>query len=260
MQRIIPSVARYSGPMIASRIAASTPLNQQPMIPNVPFQQNRIIEPPIPSSSSFPGVNNPIHLPTVDKPVKVYSFPTPDKVVMEAPTILNLIIEKIEPVQPITPINDPNRNVVIPVYAGPRMLTIRRKKMKKHKRRKRFDRDYFKYQKYHRQKKIKAEKLFRAKMNEMMQTLETFDPMEHVKSTIQRAKQEWSTNLTVSGKKKYPHWSELMALEELYGIEPNDYIEKSAGLPDEEIAHQIAQKRQEYLLKYSLKPKSDKTS
>ena len=72
------------------------------------------------------------------------------------------------------------------MVAGPRMLTIRRKKMKKHKRRKRFDRDYFKYQKYHRQKKIKAEKVFRARMNELMKTLENFDPLEHVNDTIKR--------------------------------------------------------------------------
>ena len=72
------------------------------------------------------------------------------------------------------------------MIAGPRMLTIRRRKMKKHKRRKRRKRDYFQYQKFHRKKKVLAEKVFRAQMNDLMKTLETFDPMEHVKSTIKR--------------------------------------------------------------------------
>ncbi|KAE9548734.1 hypothetical protein FO519_008053 [Halicephalobus sp. NKZ332] len=195
----------------------STPLNQQPAVPSVPYKYEKVIEVPSPSSSSFPGGINPIYLPSVEKPVKVYSFPTPDKVVMEAPTILSLIIEKVEPTKPV-------------------------------------------YQKFHRKKKVLAEKVFRARMNDLMKTLETFDPMDHVKSTIQRAKQEWSVNLAPSGKKKYPHWSELMDLEELYGVEKSDYIDKRAGLPDEETAQKIAQKRKEYLIKYSLNPKSEKPS
>uniref|UniRef100_A0AC35GL47 Mitochondrial mRNA-processing protein COX24 C-terminal domain-containing protein n=1 Tax=Panagrolaimus sp. PS1159 TaxID=55785 RepID=A0AC35GL47_9BILA len=199
----------------------------------------------------------PIYCPTAQRPVKVYSFPTPNKVIIEAPTILSLLIEKVEPLTSIVPVVDPNQSNKLPMIAGPRMLTIRRKKMKKHKRRKRFDRDWFKYQKYHRQKKIKAEKVFRARMNDLMKTLETFDPMEHVKDTIKRAKREWSTDLTPSGKKKYPHWSELMTLEELYNVEKSDYIDKRAGLPNEEDAQQIAQLRQKYDLLYSRKTKVD---
>uniref|UniRef100_A0A7E4VQX2 Nucleolar protein 16 n=1 Tax=Panagrellus redivivus TaxID=6233 RepID=A0A7E4VQX2_PANRE len=151
----------------------------------------------------------------------------------------------------MAPMVDPTSSKIVPLIAGPRMLTIRRKKMKKHKRRKRFDRDYFKYQKYHRQKKLKAEKVFRVRMNEMMKTLESFDPMEHVQDTIKRAQRQWSTDLTPSGKKKYPHWSELMALEELYDVPKDDYIDKRAGLPSEEDAQKIAHLRKQYELKYS---------
>ena len=43
----------------------------------------------------------PLYCPTLEKPVKVYSFPTPDKVIMEAPTIISLIIEKVEPTKPV---------------------------------------------------------------------------------------------------------------------------------------------------------------
>jgi len=260
MQRIISPVVRQTGRIISSKISASTPVGQQPSVPCVPYKYDRIIEAPSPSSSSFPGIINPVYLPSMEKPVKVYSFPTPDKVVMEAPTILNLIIEKVEPTKPLVPLTDPKNSTITPMMAGPRMLTIRRKKMKKHKRRKRRKRDYFQYQKFHRKKKVLAEKVFRARMNELMKTLETFDPMEHIQSTIKRAKQEWSVNLAPSGKKKYPHWSKLMTLEELYGIEKSDYIDKRAGLPDEETAQKIAQKRKEYLMKYSLNSKSDKSS
>lgn len=48
---------------------------------------------------------------------------------------------------------DSNKGAII---AGPRMLTIRRKKMKKHKRRKRYFRDLHKYNTYHRRKKAKV--------------------------------------------------------------------------------------------------------
>lgn len=84
------------------------------------------------------------------------------------------------------PVVDPNQSAILPMYAGVRMLTIRRKKMKKHKRRKREDRDWFKYQKYHKQKKMKAEKVFRARMNDLMKDLQAFDPMEHVTNTIKK--------------------------------------------------------------------------
>jgi hypothetical protein len=215
-----------------------------------PFKQAR--------SPVLPGNIQPLYCPTIQRPVKVYSFPTPDKVIVEAPTILSLIIEKVEPLKPVAPIVDPSQSNILPMIAGPRMLTIRRKKMKKHKRKKRFDRDWFKYQKYHRQKKMKAEKIFRVRMNDLMKTLETFDPMEHVADTIKRAKREWSNDLTPAGKKKYPHWHELMTLEELYDIEKSDYIDKRAGLANEEDSQQIEQLGKKYNLQYSRKTVMDK--
>lgn len=54
------------------------------------------------------------------------------------------------------PLRLPQQSSMEEIFAGERMLKIRRHKMRKHKRRKRYDRDYFKYQKYHRQKKAKV--------------------------------------------------------------------------------------------------------
>ena len=48
-----------------------------------------------------------------------------------------------------------------------------------------------------------------------------------------------------------------MTLEELYNVEKDDYIDKRAGLANEEDAQQIAQLRQKYILQYSRKVKSD---
>lgn len=146
------------------------------------------------------------------------------------------------------------------------MLVIRRKKMKKHKRRKRYKRDHFKVQKYHQQKKMKvssfvvfrlhsfdlqAETLFRERMNAMIHELETFDPLEHVKDTIRRAKREWEVSLVPSGRKKYPHWSEMMSLEELYGLPPDDHIDKTAGRPSPEDQAEIEQRRADYFKRYT---------
>lgn len=49
-----------------------------------------------------------------------------------------------------------------------------------------------------------------------------------------------------SGRKKYPHWSTLMSIEELYGIPPGTYIDKNAGLPDEEDEERIRKLKIKY--------------
>ncbi|KAI6200188.1 hypothetical protein M3Y96_00706400 [Aphelenchoides besseyi] len=142
-------------------------------------------------------------------------------------------------------------------HASNNMLVIRRKKMKKHKRRKRYKRDYFKYQKNHQQKKLKAETLFRQRMNAMIQELETFDPLEHVKDTMRRAKREWSVSLVPSGRKKYPHWSEMMSFEELYSLPPSDYIDKKSGRPTPEEQAKITELRRDYFKRYVRKSSSE---
>ncbi|KAI6236670.1 hypothetical protein M3Y95_00182300 [Aphelenchoides besseyi] len=142
-------------------------------------------------------------------------------------------------------------------HASNNMLVIRRKKMKKHKRRKRYKRDYFKYQKNHQQKKLKAETLFRQRMNAMIQELETFDPLEHVKDTMRRAKREWSVSLVPSGRKRHPHWSEMMSFEELYSLPPSDYIDKKSGRPTPEEQAKIRELRRDYFKRYVRKSTSE---
>ncbi|CAD5215493.1 unnamed protein product [Bursaphelenchus xylophilus] len=209
-----------------------------------------IAPPPIPLS-----IPNEDHVKTQIKILppahnKVYCFPTPDKYAMELPTLKSLILDKSDPQNLNLRIEEPTSNKA-PLIAGPRMLTIRRKKMKKHKRIKRYHRDYFKYQTHHRKKKAKAEALFRQRMHEIMDELHSFDPLEHVKDTIARAQREWNTSLAESGRKKYPHWSQLMSLEELYGLPKITHIEKHFGYPTPEDEPKIGQLRKEYFKKYT---------
>jgi len=191
--------------------------------------------------------------------VKTYTFPTPEKFAIKVPTIESILLEKTEPLSLVIPLIEPHSDKP-ELIAGPRMLVIRRKKMNKHKRRKRFKRDYFKYQTYHQAKKAKAEKIFRQKMGEMINDLNTFDPLEHVKDTMRRARREWTNSLAVSGRKKYPHWSELMQLEELYGLEKDVFIYKKCGRPSPEDEAQIQRLRVDYFAKYTRKGRTSEES
>ncbi|KAK0390372.1 hypothetical protein QR680_019328 [Steinernema hermaphroditum] len=199
-----------------------------------------------------PTATNDMLLPPSLRSPQIYTFPTLERIQkIEAPAPGNLEpIEKLDPIVQRSPVVDPNAGTVAPMIAAPRLLTIRRKKMKKHKRKKRYDRDYFKYAKYHREKKLRAEREFRARMKDILNELETFNPMDYVNDTIRSAKREWSTKIAPSSKKLYPHWSQLVSLEELYGLEKSDYIDKRAGLPTEEDREQIARLKEEYRKKY----------
>lgn len=53
-----------------------------------------------------------------------------------------------------------------------------------------------------------------------------------------------------TGRKKYPHWSQLMTIEELFAVDAGDHIDKRAGLPNEEDAAKLAALKAEYLKKY----------
>uniref|UniRef100_A0A915BDC4 Mitochondrial mRNA-processing protein COX24 C-terminal domain-containing protein n=1 Tax=Parascaris univalens TaxID=6257 RepID=A0A915BDC4_PARUN len=189
-----------------------------------------------------------LHLPGSNRSPRVYTFPAAIQKSMQAPApFLQQLIEKFDPTINKTPIEaPPTSNASTAIYAAPRLLTIRRKKMKKHKRRKRYDRDFFKYAKYHREKKLKAEKAFRARMKGLLAELNAFSAENYVKDVIQRAKREWTTEMAPSGRKLYPHWSSLMSLEELYGLPKSDYIDKRAGLPGEEDKEKIRQLRIDY--------------
>lgn len=57
-------------------------------------------------------------------------------------------------------------------------------------------------------------------------------------------------DISLSGRRKYPHWSTLITLEELYGLPQTDYIVKEAGLAGEEDREKIRQLKKEYDLKY----------
>ncbi|VDN26237.1 unnamed protein product [Gongylonema pulchrum] len=167
----------------------------------------------------------------------VFTFPSANRQPLRVPSLL-------------VPLKAPQHSPPIEKFVGPRMLKIRRHKMIKHKRRKRYDRDYFKYQKYHRKKKEKAENLFRERMQKMMDEYRTFDPEQYVKDIIARAKQDVTKDVAPSGRRKYPHWSTVITLEELYGLPPSDYIDKNAGLPGEEDRDKIRQLKKDYEERY----------
>jgi len=132
-----------------------------------------------------------------------------------------------------------------------RMLDIRRHKMLKHKRKKRWQRDHFERGKRQLQKKMKSEVIFRARMKEITEELNTFDAMTYVKDIIEKAEKEWSLTVAPSGRKKHPHWSQMMSLEEVYGVDASLHIDKRSGFPTPEDKAKIAQLKEEYLEKYS---------
>jgi len=133
-----------------------------------------------------------------------------------------------------------------------RMLQIKRHKMRKHKRLKRWKRDHYKYQAYHREKKAKAERAHRERMANILNELKTFDPEAYVKDVILRAKREWHHELTPSGRKIHPHWSTLMSIEELYGLEEDDHIDKRSGLPSPEDEEKIRQLKTDFAMRFRL--------
>ena len=56
-----------------------------------------------------------------------------------------------------------------------------------------------------------------------------------------------------SGRRRYPHWSTLMSLEELFGIEKDDHIDKRYGLPTLEERPLIDKFREDYHKSYIVK-------
>jgi len=193
----------------------------------------------------------PIELPTVSKTPTVYSFPTLIKYALDMPSVVSSLLEKADPMINIVPLMDPDRWRAVPLIAGPRLITIRRKKMRKHKREKRRRRDWFQNQKRYAMKKQKAEAGFRARMRALTDEMNDFDPMEYVKDVIKSAKREWKMTTAVTGRKKYPHWSQLTTLEELYEIEKSDHIDKRSGFPSPEDKAKIDHIKADYLKRYT---------
>uniref|UniRef100_A0A8R1TK42 Mitochondrial mRNA-processing protein COX24 C-terminal domain-containing protein n=1 Tax=Onchocerca volvulus TaxID=6282 RepID=A0A8R1TK42_ONCVO len=193
----------------------------------------------------------PRQLPSKQKEM-VFTFPSADRQPISVPSVfVNDLLKKFDPLPLFQiPLRLPQQSTVVEIFAGERMLKIRRHKMRKHKRRKRYDRDYFKYQKYHRQKKAKAENLFRNRMHKMLEDYKAFDPEKYIKDIIACAKQDVTKDVAPSGRRKYPHWSTLITLEELYGLPPTDYIVKKAGLAGDEDREKIRQLKKEYDEKY----------
>uniref|UniRef100_A0A914MPY5 Uncharacterized protein n=1 Tax=Meloidogyne incognita TaxID=6306 RepID=A0A914MPY5_MELIC len=137
----------------------------------------------------------------------------------------------------IIPFIAPRESVTISVAtttSQPLIMKIRRHKMNKHKYLKRLKRDWWQIKKRQAQKKQRSEDLFRSRMREMLAEFERFDPLEYVKETMEKANKDWRVDVEPSGRKKFPHWSTLMSLEELYSVEKDDYIDKRFGLPSSE--------------------------
>lgn len=192
------------------------------------------------------ATNVPVELPPSISNPKVYMFPTFNKKSMRMPS--SAVKELLELFDPILEkvVEDPLISSISPMYTGDRVLTIRRSKMNKHKRRKRERRDRFQLFKYHREQKAKSERLFRERMQKKLAELKTFDAEAYVRDVIARAKRDWKTELAPSGRKKYPHWSTLISLEELYDLPASDYIDKRAGIPSEEDKERIRQLKKKY--------------
>ncbi|CAG9533705.1 unnamed protein product [Cercopithifilaria johnstoni] len=216
----------------------------------LPYQNPEIVERKILSVNAVLQ-KLPWQLPSKQKEM-VFTFPGTNRQHIVLPGVfVNELLKKFDPLPSLQiSLQLPQQSSIVEIFAGERMLKIRRHKMRKHKRRKRYDRDYFKYQKYHRQKKAKAENLFRNRIHKMLEDYKTFDPEKYVKDVIACAKQDVTKDVSLSGRRKYPHWSTLVTLEELYGLPQTDYIFKNAGLADDEDRDKIRQMKKEYDEKY----------
>ncbi|GMS84518.1 hypothetical protein PENTCL1PPCAC_6693 [Pristionchus entomophagus] len=250
MNRLTKVLSRCSGEQIfrcqfrglAQLVSSSQATSSSPLV----FSQLPTNAPP---PSRVPDVFDVerlrISLPTLKKDNIIHTFPTIIPTSMIDPIISNGIIGRVDRSE-VREIKMPSYSPPVAVYASPRLLTIRRKKMKKHKRRKRYDRDWSKYQKYHREKKLKAEREYEKRMKGHLAELEAFNAENYVRETIEASKKIWEKELAPTGRKLYPHWSRLMTLEELYGLPKSDYIDKRSGIPSEEDAAKINQLREKY--------------
>jgi len=163
------------------------------------------------------------------------------------------LLEKLAPSTAVLPAVVELPSIWQPEKLAHRMLTIKRRKMKKFKAEKRYKRDFFKIQTYERKQKAIAEELFRNRMALILGELKTFDAEVYAVDVIKRAKREWSEELAPTGRQLYPHWSTLMSIEELYGLEPDDYIDKRSGWPDAEDEQRIRELKEDYAARFRLK-------
>ncbi|KRZ05078.1 hypothetical protein T11_60 [Trichinella zimbabwensis] len=127
-----------------------------------------------------------------------------------------------------------------------RMLRIRRRKIKKHWRMKRYRRRRVIYLRLHAEKKQKSENAFRARMNELLREALQFSAEKYVETVISRSKWKPTEERLPDGRRKYPHWTELMTIEELYGLSNVDYIDKKSCTADKEDFDAILKLRQKY--------------
>ncbi|KRZ60579.1 hypothetical protein T02_1127 [Trichinella nativa] len=127
-----------------------------------------------------------------------------------------------------------------------RMLRIRRHKIKKHWRMKRYRRRRVVYLRLHAEKKQKSENAFRARMNELLREALQFSAEKYVETVISRSKWKPTEERLPDGRRKYPHWTELMTVEELYGLSNVDYIDKKSCTADKEDYDAILKLKQKY--------------
>lgn len=151
---------------------------------------------------------------------------------------------------------------------GGRNLTHRRKRIKKHWRRKHFIRDIVIYKKREKKRKLAAERVFRDRLMAKIQSAEEFDAKSYVENFLSRvdwnsatptpvsalitdgaceeAKDEKSTQNSKRKTSNSKHWTDVISVEQLYGIPPSTYIDKTAGVADDEEWQEIVKQRLKY--------------
>ncbi|KAI1718503.1 hypothetical protein Ddc_09556 [Ditylenchus destructor] len=206
-------------------------------------------------AQAIKGSKSPISLPAFEKRPKVYSFPTPAKLKIEAPAYLPTLIEKMDPLPEKPRVEDPQIHIV-PMEAHGALSThmkyIRKHKMKKHMRIKRWTKFANQYKIKQAKKKAKSEHLFRSRLCHLIQEIKDFNELDYVKDIIERANKDWSLNLAPSGRRRHPHWSRFCTLEELFEHDLTHHIDKRYGFPSDEDREKIQRKRDEYIKKYTI--------
>jgi len=148
---------------------------------------------------------------------------------------------------------------------GGRPLIWRHRSMKKHWRKKHFKRDIVIYRKRERRRKVAAEKVFRDRLVSMIHEAEDFDAKKYVEDFLSKVPlkkkddeilpismlvNEFSEKTTMdtikSQRKQTKHWTELISVEQLFGLPPSNRIEKDAGKVNEEEWQEILKMRRKY--------------
>lgn len=154
-----------------------------------------------------------------------------------------------DPLPNLLPLYLPESPNQAPEMRAERGLLERHARMKRHHRMKRFKRDLTLYKRRHKRRKQAAEKRFQDKIADIIAEANAFSPESYVDSILRVAHKKRPQRIVYEYdyyQSKVPHWTEVMTIEQLYGVPASDRIDKNTGFASEEELEEIKNRRNEY--------------